>query len=152
LRPASAPDTLFDAGSSIGAELLPVTARAVGSEGSEKKMRGGELSISGTIDAVVDSPVSVSAATDAVGAKTRSAASAAIRSAGARRRVLRLHVFAPGVVVEPSGKLLLAAGGSVFHGGEKVVAVRMLPDGRLDSSRRGSHDRHDLRPTGYGTH
>jgi hypothetical protein len=45
-----------------------------------------------TIDAVVDSPVRVSAAADAVAAKTRSAARAAINKAGARRRLLRLDI------------------------------------------------------------
>jgi uncharacterized delta-60 repeat protein len=44
------------------------------------------------------------------------------------------HLFAPGVVVAPSGKLLLAASGSVLHRGEKVVAVRLRPDGHLDRS------------------
>jgi uncharacterized delta-60 repeat protein len=41
-------------------------------------------------------------------------------------------LYAAGVVVAANGKLLLAASGSIFHGGEKVVAVRLRPDGRLD--------------------
>ena len=45
-----------------------------------------------TVDAVVDSPVRVSAAADAVAAKTRSAARATINKAGARRRLLRLDI------------------------------------------------------------
>jgi uncharacterized delta-60 repeat protein len=44
------------------------------------------------------------------------------------------RLYAPGLVVAPGGKLLLAAGGSIYRHGEKVEAVRLLPDGRVDRS------------------
>jgi hypothetical protein len=58
-----------------------------------------------TVDAVVDSPVRVSAAADAVAAKTRSAARAAINKAGARRRLLRLDIdsFRRGLACDAGG-------------------------------------------------
>lgn len=37
-----------------------------------------------------------------------------------------------GAVVTPSGKILLAASGYALGGPERVVAVRLLPDGRVD--------------------
>jgi uncharacterized delta-60 repeat protein len=44
------------------------------------------------------------------------------------------RLYAPGLVVAPSGKLLLAANGSSRGGGERIVAARLRPDGRLDRS------------------
>jgi uncharacterized delta-60 repeat protein len=59
------------------------------------------------------------------------------RSARKVDGVLEEQFFVPGVAVLPSGRLLLAATGFLYrgHGGQdRVVAIRLLPDGRPDRS------------------